>query len=263
MARNSLKNINRLIKAVQEELPPEQNFIEDLKRSIEMTSVKNHVRGSNYYKPSSMGCIRNMYYTRIGAKETDVGSTYTSWGICNSGTDTHVRVQQAVEQMKDNGIDCEYVDVEQFVKERKLKHLKIQSKQGMETKLLHKTLNLSFLCDGVIRYKQHYYILELKTESANKWFKRCGVDTSHYKQATAYSLSLELPEVLFIYINRDIFDMKAFLFIPTDAMKQELVGLIEECDSYVSKLVPPPVSEDVSKKACDYCSYREQCRKDR
>ena len=56
--------------------------------------------------------------------------------------------------------------------------------------------------------------------------------------------------------------MKAFMFVPTDEMKQNLIGYIEECDGYVNRKIAPPKPEDVSKKACSYCIYKNQCRKD-
>lgn len=262
MARGSLKNICKLINSAKQAQPIEQAFINDLKRSIELTENKNKRKGSKYYKPSSMNCIRNMYYTRRGMKCDEDSANYVFAGICNCGTDIHERVQKYVELMKDNGMDCEYVDVSQYVKEHKLSHLKVVSKQGMETKLLHKTLNMSFLCDGIIRYKGKYYILELKTENSKKWWDRTGVDPSHYNQATAYSLSLELGNVIFVYINRDIFDFKCYMFRPTDDMKQDLVGKIETCDNYVSKITVPPIPDNINKKTCDYCSYKTRCRKD-
>lgn len=261
MARAGLKNIRKLIDNAKKSLPPEQEFVADLKRSIEMTEDKNRGKPSNYYKPSSMNCIRNMYYTRTSADIDDTGSSYSMWGICNSGTDIHERVQRAVDDMKNNGIDCEYVDVADFVKQRGLNHLTIISKNGMETKLRDENLKLSFLCDGIIRYKSHYYILELKTESASKWYNREGVDPKHYHQGTAYSIEMQLPEVLFVYINRDIFDMKGFMFVPTDDMKQDLIGQIDECESYVSRMIAPPKPENLPKMTCEWCAYKEICRK--
>lgn len=261
MARNTLKNICKLIDATKQAQPIEQAFITDLKRSMELDEIKNSRKSSKYYKPSSMNCIRSMYYTRIGAKQDEGSANYIFTGICNCGTDIHERVQKYVEGMKDNGMDCEYIDVAQYIKEHKLSHLKVISKQGMETKLLHKTLNMHFLVDGIIKYKGKYYILELKTESSNKWFHRQDVDPSHYNQATAYSLSLELGNVIFVYINRDIFDFKAYMFKPTDDMKQELAGKIETCDNYVAHSTVPAKPE-VDRKTCEYCSYKTQCRKD-
>ena len=267
MARNSLKNICKLIESAKETLPPEQDFLNDLKRSIEMNDEKGWRKPSETYKPSSMKCIRNMYYQRIGA-DTDPGSAnYMSVGICNSGSDIHERIQNAVLHMKENGIECEYINVADFVRTRELNDIEIVKepdfeKGEYETKLFHKKFIMSFLCDGIIRYHNHYYILELKTESLYKWQGRKDVDPIHYAQGTAYSIAFNLPEVIFVYINRDLLDMKAYMFVPTDEMKMDLIGKINNCETYVTEKRLPPIPEDISKKSCEYCSYRERCRKE-
>lgn len=262
MARNSLKNVAKLIDAAKSSLPPEKDFIQDLKRSIEIDQTKEKRKPSKYYKPSGMNCIRAMYYTRLGKKQDDDGGSYVMWGICNSGTDTHERVQKAVANMQENDMDCEWIDVGEYVKQRGLKDIEVQYQSGMETKLKHKKLHLSFLCDGLIRYKNHYYILELKTESSRKWYNREGVDESHFMQATCYSTALGIDEVLFVYINRDIFDLKPFLFLVTDEMKMDLVGYIDTCEQHVKDLKVPKKPENIARKTCEYCAYKNQCRKD-
>lgn len=260
---NKIKNLARLLDSVNEKLSPEVDFLGDLKRSIELTEKKNSRKPSPTYKPSSMKCIRSMYYQVTGVEPDDTDSNYCIIGICNSGTDIHVRIQQAVADMKNNGIDCEYVDVAQFVKDRELTdEIDIISQQGMETKLYHKSLNISFLCDGIIRYKGHYYILELKTENSYKFGMRKDVDPNHYAQGTAYSYILKLPEVIFVYINRDNLDMKSFMFKPTDEMKQGMVSKIVDCDGYKERNEVPPKPENLSKGFCSYCSYRKLCDSD-
>lgn len=263
MSRKSLKNVMRLIDNAKETLPIEQNFLNDLKRSMELEDEKYHRLPSKTYKPSGMNCIRASYYQVSGVQPDEGKSNYTMIGICNAGTDIHVRVQTAVEQMKQNNMDCEYIDVAEFVKQRNITYLDIVSKNGMETKLYHKTLNMSFMCDGIIKYNNHYYILEIKTESSFKFMNRKEVDPSHYNQGTAYSVAFGLNEVIFLYINRDIFDMKAYMFNVTDDMKSDLIGYIDECDSYVKRMIAPPKPENVTKKACSYCSYKSQCKKDK
>lgn len=262
MARNSLKNVCRLIESATVSLPPEQDFLNDLKRSIELEANKDSSLPSKTYKPSGMNCIRASYYQITGVKPDKSDANYAFVGICNSGTDIHVRTQVAVSKMILNGIDCSYIDVAEFVKQRGLNDLKIVSKNGMETKLYHKKLNLSFMCDGIIRYNGHYYILEIKTENSYKFMNRKDVDESHYNQGTAYSLAFGIDEVLFLYINRDVLDMKAFMLKVTDEMKENLVGYIEECDGYVNRQIAPPKPENVLKKTCNYCMYKTQCGKD-
>lgn len=262
MARQSLKNVIRLIDAAKEQVPVEQEFLADLKRSIELNDEKGRRLPSKTYKPSGMNCIRASYYQVMGVEPDESSSSYTMVGICNSGTDIHVRVQTAVAEMKENGIDCEYLDVAEFVKSRELDNLEIKEKNGMETKLYHKRLNMSFMCDGIIRYKGKYYILELKTESSYKFMNRHDVDQSHYNQGTAYSLAFGLDNVLFVYISRDILDMKAFMFNVTNEMRSHLVDYIDECDSYVRRQIAPPKPDGVLKKTCSYCGYKTQCKKD-
>ena len=267
MARNSLKSICRLIDQANDKLPPAQSFLTDLKKSIEMTADKDRRKPSQTYKPSSMKCTRNMYYQRAGVEPDVELSSYCSVGICNSGSDIHLRIQQAVSQMKDNGIDCEYIDVSEYVKSRNLDYLEIVKKPDpengeYETKLFHKTLNMSFMCDGIIRYNNHYYVLEIKTEASFKWSTRTDTDPSHYPQATAYSISFGISDVMFLYINRDILDMKAYLFVPTNEMKENLVGTIEDCEGYVNRMICPPKPADLPRNVCQYCGYKTQCRKD-
>ena len=262
MARNSLKNVMRLIEIATDTLPTEQDFLNDLKRRIEMTADKNTGLPSKTYKPSGMNCIRESYYQLVGTQPDTSNSSYSLVGICNSGTDIHVRIQTAIDEMKENGMDCEYVPVDEFIKSRNIKDIEIVGISGMETKLYHKKFNMSFMCDGIIKYKNHYYILELKTESSYKFMNRKDVDPSHYNQATAYSLAFGIDQVLFVYISRDILDMKAFMFDVSGEMKEGLVGYIEECDGYVSRMIAPPKPENVSKKACSYCMYKSQCQKD-
>lgn len=262
MARSALKNICRLIEESQVEVAVQDAFLRDLKRSIELTDEQNTRKPSMSYKPSSMQCMRNMYYQRIGV-EPDKGTANSCLiGICESGTDRHERVQNAVSRMKEHGIDCEYIDVEKFVRERNLQDIAVVGKQGNETKLYNTTYNISFLCDGIIRYRGHYYILEIKTESVYKWTNRTGVDPSHENQATAYSISLDLPEVIFLYINRDNCDMKAYMFEVTELMRTVLKSTITDCEVCVQNKTVPNKPDDLPRKVCEYCNYKTQCRKD-
>jgi CRISPR/Cas system-associated exonuclease Cas4 (RecB family) len=266
MARN-LKNIARLIETVNDTKPVEELFLSDLKRSIELTAKKNSRLPSQTYKPSGMNCIRAMYYQVMG-KECVDEPNYTNVGICASGSDIHERIQQAVIDMKANGMDCEYINVAEYVKSRDLSDIEIVQepdfeKGQYETKLYNKKYNMSFLCDGIIRYKDHYYILELKTEASFKWQSRSGVDPKHYKQGIAYSLNLGLDEVIFVYINRDVLDMKSFMFNVDDKMRQSLIDLVTECQGYVDRQIAPPKPSDLGKYACKYCGYAGICSNDK
>ena len=262
MARNSLKNVAKLIARANTVVPVEQQFIDDLKRSIELEDMKNYRKPSMTYSPSGMGCIRAMYYKRIGV-DVVPDSSYTMVGICESGTDRHERIQNAISKMKDNGFDCEYIDVGEYVKSRGLDlYLDVVDKCGNETKLFDKIRNISFLCDGIIKYKGKYYIVEFKTEASFKWKDRKGVDPKHYNQAITYSLELQLDSVLFVYINRDIIDYKCYLFSVSESERERVRALIDTCEQYAIKKEVPPMPEDATDRKCSYCAYKDLCKRD-
>ena len=254
--------INVLNMVNQDEKPVEKQFLDDLRASIEIEDQKGSRKPSQTYKPSSLHCIRNMYYQRVGVEACGDRSSSELVGICESGSDRHERLQMAVASMCDNGIDCEYVDVAEYVKTHNLPDIDIVSKQGMETKLFNKKLCISFLCDGIIRYKGKYYILEIKTETNNKFWSRENVNPDHILQGTAYSLNLGISDVLFLYECRDNCSKKAYMLNVTDEMRSSLQNKILECEKCVHDNVVPAKPDDVSKHSCAYCNYKEQCKSD-
>lgn len=235
-----------------------KDFLKDLKWSIEETDRKNKHKPSKYYKPSSMKCVRNMFYQRIGAEIEKDDISYTLVGICNSGTDIHLRTQSAIEGMKDNGIDCEYLDVERYIKDNNIEGLEVLAHSGMETKLLCPKYNVVFLCDGIIKYKGEYYILEIKTETSRKFQTRFTVAHEHMNQAQAYSVFLGLNKVLFLYVCRDNLDMKSFIYEPSEEEKAELLNKITICETCVKNNILPEKTNDIS--VCTYCQYKNRCR---
>lgn len=261
MARNRAL-INVLSMAKAEEVPVEQAFLRDLKASIEMDASKNIHVASKTYKPSGMTCIRFMWFQLTGAmpNKSETRSSELE-GICESGTDRHERIQSAIMRMKDNGIDCEYIDVGEYVKSHNLTDLEIISKNGNETKLYNKKYNISFLCDGIIRYRGKYYILEIKTETSNKFWNQQSVKDEHKLQGTAYSLSFEIEDVIYLYECRDNCAKKSFILHVTDYMRDELVAKICACDDYVHHNICPPKPMNLTKSSCAYCNYSEECKK--
>lgn len=261
--RSPLFNISRMIDdAVGKEVPMETSFQQDLTMCIEKIGTRDG-KPSPYYKPSSLQCIRNMYYQRIEADVDTPAVSADLVGIGESGTDRHLRIQSYICHMKDYGIDCEYVDVETYISENNILDIEVLEKREFETKLYSPKYQLRFLVDGIIKYKGKYYILEIKTESCHKWLVRGGVDPSHYYQAYTYSLCLGIPEVLFIYENRDCCSKQFYLFTVTDENRQFIANRLETCESYVQQHIVPDKPDNIASKICNYCGYRQRCKGDK
>ncbi len=261
-SRKSLSHIISTIEKAKSDLPIEAIFLNQLEASIEKTEADGARPPSKTYKPSGMNCMRACFYTILGFPCTLDSKSSSLAGICESGTDRHIRIQMALEAMKKNGYDLEYIDVETYINNHGLAdRLQVVSKEGMETKLYMPELNMSFMTDGIIKFQGKYYIFEFKTEIPNKFYKRTGVDPAHYTQGVAYSCAFDIPEVIFLYENRATCEHKSYRFEVNEAMKQDRIyDFISDCNSYIeNKTVPPlPIDADIIKK-CKYCSYKALC----
>lgn len=241
-------------------MPPEKQFVHDLERCIELENNNNSRKPSQTYKPSSIGgCERNIYFQLIGA-EPDA-SKRSAMLVCigESGTDRHIRLQQHIIAMKDFGIDCEYIDVEDFVKTRNLTDIEIISKDGIETKCYNKRYNISFLTDGIIRYNGKYYILEIKTETSRKYWEHDNTRSEHLAQGIAYYLSFGISQVMYLYENRDALNHKAYITQFDEQSLNDMIDKIKKIDEFVISNTVPPKIED--KHKCVYCTYKKECEK--
>ena len=264
MSQRSALNISRMINlAVSEkDASTDVSFINDLNYTIEKLNIKEELP-SPFYKPSSLHCIRNMYYQRTSTPIDNSKMSPESVGIAESGTDRHERIQYYVSMMQSVGIDCEWVDVETYIKEHNLEDLEVVSKKDYETKLYNKRYAFRFLADGLIKYHGEYYILEIKTETTNKFIPRTAIDTYHYNQAIAYSLNFGIDKVMFLYENRDVCSKKSYLKIVTDDERNSLIKKLTDCEYCVNNHIVPNKPVDADRKMCQYCQYRTTCRKDR
>lgn len=240
--------------------PIEKQFITDLSYSIEKDSAKRERKPSKAFKPSSIGgCPRNLYYQLTGAEMSpEQRNSAVGTGILESGTDRHERLQKAIDGMKENGIDCEYVDVAEYIETHNLTHLQIVEKKGMETKCFWAELPLSFLTDGIIKYKGEYYILEIKTMGSKKFFSSSSVREEHKDQGVCYSLAFHIDKVLYLYEDRDTLCKKAFLMEVSEQMKSALLDKTDMVKKYVALGEPP----EVLKANCAYCAYKQKCKED-
>ena len=250
------KTLLNLIKTRLDVLPPEESFLVDLKATV---SAENPPRKrSSHYKPSSLNCMRIMYFDRVQAPIDSSYNDYSGIRICETGSNSHENIQHYISLMSKYGKPCEWVDVEQYVKEHNLDYLRITSKKQYETHLIDTRYDLSFLCDGIIRYKGKYYIFEAKTETDDKGLSRENASEDHKFQSYAYSLSLQIPDIMWLYEERNYCIPKTFHTVVTDENRMELVRRIETVNQCVKDLVPP--EKCGNRKVCQYCCYKSCCK---
>lgn len=253
-----LGSLAKMIKQAQENKVAEQ-FIEDLIYTIEEEDRSSVRTPTQSYKPSGIsGCIRSLYYQLTGVAPDDTDSGVNLIGICESGTDRHERIQDYISIMSKHNINCEWLDVGKYLKSNNVTDPEILSKVGNETKLYSHKYNMRFMCDGLIKYNDEYYIVEIKTESTHKFNRHTDAWPDHKLQATCYAMTIGVPKVLFIYEDRDNCTKKGYLVEVNELMKNRIESIIDCVNTFiVNKEVPP---REVHK--CKYCKYQNQCMKD-
>lgn len=230
---------------------------------------------SRTYKPSSLVCMRQMYFQVTGEKPDESRTDYCSVGMADTGTRRHVAIQEAVSAMAELGYEWKYLDVEEYIREKqaagKCLDIVVRGKRGVETSLYHKTLNISFMCDGIVRHipSKQDFLFEFKNQISFKYAKdetdpnapcKRHIDRQHEDQVCTYCMALDLDKALVLYENRDNCNLECpEVFEVTDAMKQARVDKILECDEYVARAVAPPMHDNT--KPCKWCQYKTACKR--
>lgn len=271
--RKAGNSVVKTIKAVQRSQPVHQKFLSDLCHAIEEHDKASRRKSSKYYKPSSMTCMRQMYYQRTGAQRDDRKQGYEYIGMADTGSRRHEAIQEVLLEMKKMGFPWKYWDIEEFLKQHRwpnnqCKNLKVVRKDGAETLLRDEVLHVSFRTDGVLEDLSDttgdpFYLFEFKNQTSIQAAGKTSVDEKHYSQIDTYGMELLLNKALVLYENRD----RCTLFLPElymipDTAKESRTALLMEAEGYVERAIPPP-KPPITKGLCTFCDYKDQCFKDK
>lgn len=229
-------------------------FLTDLVNDIEMNSRTESRKSTKAYKPSMMKCQREVFFAFNDYEKEDGSFDFQSIGILENGTDRHKRLQDILGKSK----TIEYLDVEKYIMDEQLGYLSVIGNFGNETLLFDKRYNIRFMTDGLVKYRDKVFILEIKTEASMKFDKHSGVWEEHFNQASCYSIAFGINDCLFLYENRDTLDKKVYHLHVTKEMRQQVYDFIKSTNGYLeSKALPPKTA---NKNHCKWCEYRKHCR---
>lgn len=254
--------LHKLIKDATISIPPEKSLLHELEKVIGEIEILNRQKkvNSTHYKPSSLNCIRQMWFYKKGVEKDKIQTrTSAEVGVLESGSDRHSRIQNWLLKLTEKKDNWKYWDVSEYVNKFKPKGIILKHKFGNETLCYNEIYDLSFMCDGLLEYKGKFYILEIKTENAFKWFKRREADEKHLYQGTCYSISFGIDEVIYLYESRDNCEKKTYLVRIDKAKKEKLISQIENCNYYLEKNKVPKIKKQPS--ICKWCEYQIECGK--
>lgn len=260
------KRLIAAVKSANERRPLNKVFLSDVMTAIEKYDRLNSHKPSEWYKPSSLNCLRQMYFMRTKTEPDETITEYNSISMADTGSRRHVAIQTVLENMENMGYDWRYVDVADYIamkkEQGKCLFLDVVGKNGAETKLFDSAMKVMFLCDGIMQRIStgEYYLFEFKNQISFKANSKEAVDKEHYNQVSAYCAELDLSKAFVLYENRDNCNLECpELFEVTQEMKDAFFDRLLDCEGYVERLIVPPKCDNT--KTCRWCKYKTACRK--
>lgn len=214
---------------------------------------------STYFSPSSLGgCERSIYYKITGAPTDDkLDIKVKNLKKGNSGTDRHLRIQKALLSAEKYGYNLKWIDIKKYANERGMDYLHILNKDETEYHIIDKRYNLSFKTDGLLKVKNQYLLIEIKTDDTYRWGRRNDISSYHEIQGICYSLSFNIPWIVYIYEERNEFKLKPIMKKITKEQKTKVKDKLNKLTKYKNKKQLP----DTEKNKCMFCSYKYICKK--
>lgn len=130
----------------------------------------------------------------------------------------------------------------------------------MEVKFLDhrftKLFPISAMVDGALVFATKNTIFEFKTMNTKDFQLLIEVPMDYRKQGALYSMSLEVNNVLFLFIDKDTQEFKAYLVEYGEPQHEWVRSRIQGLEGYVERKELPP--KEVSDN-CRWCPFKGAC----
>jgi CRISPR/Cas system-associated exonuclease Cas4 (RecB family) len=186
-------------------------------------------RKTGVYHPSSMyGCIRALYYDRIGLPPKSA-ATLRSLRYFEMGHAIHDRVQKVLQE--DNP----------------------EAKSEVPSSC--EELHIAGSCDLI--YPRKDWIIEIKTIGQASFDKLVYPYDSHIWQVHCYMFMHDIPRAQILYINRNTGEPRMFRIKFSNKVWDQILDKISKVESFIEEGKPPEGNE--SRFSCYECKFKYEC----
>lgn len=223
----------------------------------EEIKAKNSEPKHRTFAPSQMRCDRVSWFRLRGTEpdkidNPDSGLDFTA----KIGTACHEIIQERLR----NQLESDWIAVEDWVKCNPDKFKDYQwslTGSGYETLIdMVKPYPVRFACDGILRLNGIIYLLEIKTAEFSSLQDLVEPKEKHLDQIKCYSTLLHIPNVLFLYQDRQYGEMKCFEITVSESDQVELRARMDSVIRAVESNIAPeglPVGDpNCSPNMCPY-----------
>jgi len=118
---------------------------------------------------------------------------------------------------------------------------------------------ISAQVDGALRFMSKDCIFEFKTMKSQQFQLLIEVPPEYKKQGAMYSLCTGLRYVLYLFINKDTQEFKAYLVEFDERAHEWVRSRLNTLEDYVEQGKLPPKEES---QDCRYCPFKSLCEND-
>lgn len=208
------------------------------------------------FAPSSMRCKRKSWFRLRNTapdvlREPDLILDHTA----TVGTALHEHIQMLLSE----ALGEDWVPVDVYLKQFPIPYKYTLSQNGYETRVEIEDPPLKFACDGIIKYRGVYYLLEIKSSEYDSWSRLTETKPHHIEQIQTYATYLNLHNVLTLYIDRLYGKVKSFEF----SISEDDMSRIKQEMRYVQQMVVANIAHDKLPNGdymCSNCEYKLKCK---
>jgi len=119
---------------------------------------------------------------------------------------------------------------------------------------------IMFACDGLVRWNNKIYLLEIKTSEFSSWNDLTDPKLQHIDQIKCYATLLNIHDVLFMYQDRQYGGFKCYEVHVTDQDMLEVKNRFKYVIDMVDKnLAPDPLPKGDPWCTISMCPYYNKC----
>lgn len=211
------------------------------------------------FAPSSFRCNRISWF-RLRGTAPDVPKTVDTAlnFIAQIGTACHRIVQENLK----SALGEDWIAVEDYLAANPIpyEYTLSPSEDSLETHVSIEDPPIRFACDGIVKWKGKYYLLEIKTSEFKSWDNLTAPKSEHLDQIKCYATLLGLAGVLVLYVDRQYGGIKVYELSISDAEK----SVVRSRFDYVREMVDANLAPDPLPKGDKWCSpamcpYYKKC----
>ena len=214
------------------------------------------------FAPSQMRCDRVSWFRLRGVQPDKVTVPDKSLNFtAEIGTACHEIIQSRLQKK----LGDDWIEVEDWIKSNPdlfSDYDMTITKAGYESRVeMRKPYPVRFGCDGILRFQNKVYLLEIKTTESFSLADLVEPKPKHMDQIKCYSTLLKIPNVLFLYEERQFGSQKCFEVTVTEddwiATKQKMDNVL---DCVQSNIAPDGLLVGDPDCTQNICPYFRKCK---